>query len=194
MEKEELKRLIVTKPNSLRAKAYRQMCEYFNSNLDENRKLVFNNDFSVDLTTTEFNVRLHVDDIFEPFTGYRMTGKMPINDEIFTNFMNECKPLFYDICRKFKEFQDYSIVVFDVKGEFPQNDFLGFVHLCENIWWFPFNMTIEDPQNVNECRFDEIKVNNVRMNPEQPITFMSGEDYTVTGIVQDVSNGAYVDL
>lgn len=193
MKKEELKRLIVTKPNSLRAKAYRQMCEYFNSNLDENRKLVFNNDFSVDLTTTEFNVRLHVDDIFEAFTGYRMTGKMPINDEDFTQFIEECKALFFDISKVFQCFKESSIVMFDVKGEFPQNDFTGFTHLCVNIWVFYSSTTI-NPQNVNECRFDEIKVNNVRMNPEQPVTFTEGEDYVVTGIVRDVSNGAYVDL
>lgn len=79
MNKEELKRLIVTKPNSFRAKVYRQICEYLintiNSKFDGKIKLVFNNDFSVDITITEFNVRLHLDDIFERFTGYRMTGK-----------------------------------------------------------------------------------------------------------------------
>lgn len=184
MTKEELKRLIVTKPNSLRAKAYIQICEHFNSIIDENRKLVFNNDFSVDITTTEFNVRLHLNDIFETFTGYRITGKMMLDNDDFQKFMINCTNLFIDICKTFIYFQESSIVMFDVKGDFPENDF-EFIHLCGNIWRFNNSITI-DPQHVNECRFDEIKVNNVRMNPEQPVTFTFGEDYTVTGIVQSV--------
>ena len=193
MNKEELKRLIVTKPNSLRAKAYRQICDHFNSILDENRKLVFNNDFSVDITTTEFNARLHLDDIFETFSGYRMTGKYLLDNVDFQRFMDDCTDLFNAIYKAFIVFQESSIVMFDVKGDFPENDFSGFEHLYGNIWSFTESITI-DPQNVNECRFDEIRVNNVRMNPEQPVTFTFGEDYNVTGIVQNASSGAYVNL
>lgn len=90
-------------------------------------------------------------------------------------------------------FKELSIVVFDVKGDFPANSFSGLNYVCGNIWYFTESITI-DPQNVNECRFDEIRVNNVRMNPEQPVTFIFGEDYTVTGIVQSLPSVPYVDL